>query len=81
MTVLMISMVVIFFVLSFVIPSRNIIIRQVIGVLGFIIFIYTAFTQEELKYPSLFFALLSIVFISRNFNDFNKLFKTRKLNK
>jgi len=60
-------MVLIFFILSFVIPSRNVMFRQVIGVLGFIIFIYTAFTQDELKYPSLFFALLSIVFILRNF--------------
>jgi len=77
MTLLMISMVLIFFVLSFVIPSSNVIARQVIGVLGFIIFIYTAFTQDELKYPSLFFALLSIVFILRNFKDLNKLLKTK----
>lgn len=75
MTVLMISIVLIFFVLSFVIPSSNVIVRQVIGVLGFIVFIYTAFTQDELKYPSLFFALLSIAFILRNFKDFNKLLK------
>ncbi|NMB81134.1 MAG: hypothetical protein GYA14_04900 [Ignavibacteria bacterium] len=77
MTVLMISMVLIFFVLSFVIPSSNVIVRQVIGVLGFIFFIYTAFTQDELKYPSLFFALLSIAFILRNFKDLNKLLKTK----
>ena len=77
MTVLMISMVLIFFVLSFVIPSSNVIVRQVIGVLGFIFFIYTAFTQDELKYPSLFFALLSIAFILRNFKDLNILLKTK----
>lgn len=77
MTILMISMVLIFFVLSFVIPSSNVIVRQVIGVLGFIFFIYTAFTQDELKYPSLFFALLSIAFILRNFKDLNKLLKTK----
>lgn len=75
MTILMISMVLIFFVLSFVIPNSNVIVRLVIGVLAFIIFIYTAFTQDELKYSSLFFAFLSIVFILRNFKDSNKLLK------
>jgi hypothetical protein len=77
MTLLMISMVLIFFVLSFVIPSSNVFVRQVIGVLGFIIFIFTAFTQDELKYPSLFFAFLSIAFILRNFKGLNKLLKTK----